>query len=399
VEFIRDEDGALYFMEMNTRLQVEHPVTELVTGQDLVEWQLRVAAGEPLPLSQSQLVLTGHAIEARLYAEDPDRDFLPATGHLTHLRFPTDSAHIRVDSGVRAGDAITVYYDPMIAKLIVWGQDRDDAVRRLQNALEDTQIAGVRTNIDLLSSIVAHPEFHAGNVDTGFIDRHRNALLAPARKLDDTVLALAALHMLLARERRAERVAADSPEPGSPWHRVDGWRLNAGHAETLQFASRGGEHTIRVTRDATGYRLDVNGNPVAASARIDEGGDLVARLDGRTVRATVAAHGAQFTVLLQGMAHEFTSIDPLAGESGTRGHAGSLSSPMPGRIVDIRVKAGDVVARGDTLVIIEAMKMEHAVTAPAAGRVGALHFRAGDRVNEGVELLVLESGAGSSVDS
>jgi 3-methylcrotonyl-CoA carboxylase alpha subunit len=393
VEFIRDANGAFYFMEMNTRLQVEHPVTELITGLDLVEWQLRVAAGEPLPLSQERIPRNGHAIEARLYAEDPDRDFLPSTGHLTHLRFPVDTAHIRIDSGVRAGDAITVHYDPMIAKLIVRGQDRDDAVRRLRAALAETQVAGVRTNIDLLLSIVDHADFRAARLDTGFIERHRDALLTPARALDTTVIALAALHVLLARERDAVRAAAASTEPGSPWHRVDGWRLNGTHTELLHLASRHGEHAVGCARRDGGWTLTIGAETLAASAHVDDSGDLVARLDGRTVRVTVAAHGTHITVLLMGAAHEFTCADRLAGAAEGEAHAGSLASPMPGRIVDVRVRAGDRVERGAALVVIEAMKMEHTIVAPAAGRIGAVHFQAGDMVDEGVELLVLQAAA------
>ena len=393
VEFLRDRDGHFYFMEMNTRLQVEHPVTELITGQDLVEWQLRVADGQPLPLTQQQLTLNGHAIEVRLYAEDPERDFLPATGHLTHLRFPNDSMHIRVDSGVRTGDSITVHYDPMIAKLIVWGPDRDDALRRMQSALAETQVAGVRTNIDLLASIIAHPDFREARLDTGFIERHRDALLTPVHALDTTVLALAALHVLLDRARCASAGALTSTEPGSPWHLVDGWRLNGQHTEILRLRSRGGEHAIGIMPRHDGYLLCIHDQNLSASARMDESGNLVARLDGRTVRATTVQHGNQVTVMLAGRSREFTLIDSLAGELDADAAAGGLTSPMPGRIVEVRVRAGDTVQRGDTLMIIEAMKMEHAVIAPAAGKVNVMHFKAGDMVNEGVELLVLVSTA------
>jgi len=393
VEFIRAHDGGFYFMEMNTRLQVEHPVTELITGQDLVEWQLRVAAGQPLPISQKQLQLNGHAIEVRLCAEDPERDFLPATGHLTHLRFPADSGHIRVDSGVRAGDNITVHYDPMIAKLIVWGRDRNDALRRMQAALAETQVAGVRTNIDLLASIIAHPEFRAARFDTGFIERHRDALLTPTRAMDSTVLALAALHVLLDRARRAADAARWSTEPGSPWHGVDGWRLAGARTEVLHLRSRGGDHAIGVTPQQDGYLLGMHDQILSASARLDDTGDLIAHLAGRIVRATTVGHGARITVMLAGSTHEFTLTNMLVREGDAGAATGGLVSPMPGRIVDVRVRAGDSVRRGDTLVIIEAMKMEHAVIAPVEGKVTALHFHAGDMVNEGVELLVLEGTA------
>jgi 3-methylcrotonyl-CoA carboxylase alpha subunit len=242
-------------MEMNTRLQVEHPVTEMITGQDLVEWQIRVASGEPLPLRQEDLKDVGNAIEVRLYAEDPERDFLPQTGRLTHLAFPPgDDA--RVDTGVRAGDAITVFYDPMIAKLIVWGRDRRSAVARLRGALARTRIAGLATNLRFLQAIAAHPAFAAAELDTGFIERHRADLLPPPAPLPPRTLALGALGLLLERANATRAKAAASADPHSPWNRTDGWRLGGPATERLQLRDGAEMRTLEVTYLRHGYRLD-----------------------------------------------------------------------------------------------------------------------------------------------
>ncbi len=241
VEFIVADGGdndRFYFMEMNTRLQVEHPVTEMITGQDLVEWQLRVAAGEPLPCRQDELAIRGHAIEVRIYAEDPARDFLPATGRLRHLATPAESAHVRLESGVRAGDEVGIHYDPMLAKLIVWDEDRTSALRRLRSALEDCQVEGVTTNLELLGAIAAHPAFAAGELDTGFIERHRAELFSPPGPAPDPVLAIGALSELLRVQAEAAAQAARSLDPHSPWHQASGWRLNDDNFHTLELGRR-----------------------------------------------------------------------------------------------------------------------------------------------------------------
>ena len=259
VEFIADvshglKADAFYFMEMNTRLQVEHPVTEMITGQDLVEWQLRVAGGEPLPLAQHALAIHGHAIEARVYAEDPARGFLPATGTLRRLRPPAESAHVRIDSGIREGDAVTPYYDPMVAKLIVWDHDRAAALRRLVGALTSYQIAGLTTNIAFLADVARHPAFVAADLDTGFIERHAADLLPGPQPISDRVLALACLGVLLHRKAEAGAAAARSPDPWSPWHAVDGWRLNDEGRSDLRLAAGDQEYAVAVRYSGTGWR-------------------------------------------------------------------------------------------------------------------------------------------------
>jgi 3-methylcrotonyl-CoA carboxylase alpha subunit len=399
VEFIVAEDGTFYFMEMNTRLQVEHPVTELTTGFDLVEWQLRVAAGERLPRSQAEIAALGHAIEARLYAEDPSRDFLPATGRLRRLVLPAETLSVRVDSGVAEGDEIGVHYDPMIAKIIARGYDRASALRRLGRALAETRVAGVVTNLDLLGAIVRHPAFAEGGVDTGFIERHKAELIPAATAPPDETLAMAALAVLLERRETAAVTAAAGPDPHSPWHEVGGWRLNGDAQYGLRFHSLddGSERGVTVHFRGRGFRLDLSGGSMTAEVDRGEGGAIRAFLDGRRTVADATKSGDRLTVFLRGRSWRFSLIDPLAAAAQAEAGAGRMVAPMPGRIVAVHVKAGDRVRRGQPLVALEAMKMEHGVAAPADGIVEAVHFTLGDLVDEGAELLSLtaEEGSGS----
>jgi len=387
VEMIADRDGAFYFMEMNTRLQVEHPVTEMITGQDLVEWQFRVAAGEPLPAKQGDLAVNGHAIEVRLYAEDPGRDFLPATGRLIHLVFPPDGAHTRVDTGVRQDDRVTIHYDPMIAKVVVWDRDRDAAVRRLRSALDSCEVAGVTTNLAFLSAVADHPAFARAEIDTGFIARHRDALVPAAEPASDRALALACLGLLLARNRRAVAGAVASGDPHSPWHRTDGWRLNDDNYTVVRFRDGSAEVAVTIFFRADGYRLDLpSGSVVARGA--DEGENrIVADLDGARCRATVIRHGDEVVVLADGRTHRLQIHDPAAEAESQEVAAGGMTAPMPGKIVALMATPGSHVKKGKTLLVMEAMKMEHAILAPADGTVERFRFEPGDQVEEGAELI------------
>ncbi|MGB9082537.1 MAG: acetyl/propionyl/methylcrotonyl-CoA carboxylase subunit alpha [Desulfuromonadaceae bacterium] len=389
VEFLLDEDGSFYFMEMNTRLQVEHPVTEMITGQDLVEWQLEVAAGSPLPRGQKELVIGGHAIEARIYAEDPGRDFLPSIGRLAHLRVPSENAHVRVDTGVREGDEVSIYYDPMIAKLIVWDTDRAGALRRLRKALADYQVVGVTTNIGFLGSVAAHPAFAAGDLDTGFIERHRGDLFPEAQPASDRTLALASLDVLLRRSEEAKRTACASFEPHSPWHLTSGWRLNFDNHHELHFAD--GEETVavKVHYRMGGYLLDLPGGELLVRGEIDAGGDLLADLGGARVKATVVRHGSTLTIMEQGRSHILSVHDPYAQSGDAEVDAGRLTAPMPGKVVAVMVVPGEKVEKGRPLMILEAMKMEHTISAPREGFVSRLNFTVGSLVNDGAELLAL----------
>ena len=385
VEFI-DEADAFYFIEMNTRLQVEHPVTEAVTGFDLVEWQLRVAAGERLPVCQEDAFAHGHAIEARLYAEDPQRGFLPQTGTLHKLRFPRTET-VRVDSGVRQGDAVTSFYDPMIGKIIAWGEDRTTALARLRCALTKTAVLGVTTNLGFLAQILAHPEFAAAGVDTGFIERHLADLIPPRRPAPDAALAAAALSRLLARGASAEAAAARFGDAFSPWARVDGWRLNGQGYQEVRFRDGARERTVIARARTEGWELEIDGRRIAAAAESGPGDRLAVMLDGVRRHITVLDHGPETAVFLDGESWRVIEADALAARSGEDPAAGRLIAPMPGRITQRMAEPGSNVRRGQPLMIIEAMKMEHTVVAPTDGVVEAVRFDVGDQVEEGAELV------------
>src|SRR5438128_2437357 len=395
VEFIVTQDGTFYFMEMNTRLQVEHPVTEMITGLDLVEWQLRIAAGERLPLAQQDVSMRGHSIEARIYAEDPERDFLPSIGTVAYLRTPRTSAAVRIDTGVREGDAISRFYDPMIAKLIVWGDDRPSALRRLESALADYRVVGVATNVAFLQRVVAHEAFAGARLDTGLIDRYRAALFPSPSPPSQRVLALAALgEFLRLREEAAARARA-SADPWSPWHRLDTWWPNSSeHALALRFEAGGGEHAVCVRTRGDGVCLTVGEREIGASvARARDG--LRVQLEGTETAAEVVARGEDRYVFCAGESYRLRLVDPLAHSREEEPHAGHLMAPMSGSVVAVLVKPGETVAKGAALLIREAMKREHTITAPAAGTVNGVNYRAGDQVAEGADLIDLDAHSGA----
>lgn len=390
VEFMY-EGGQFYFIEMNTRLQVEHPVTEMITGQDLVEWQLRVASGEPLPLSQERLTRRGHAFEARVYAEDPQRDFLPAIGRLTHLEAPAEGAHVRVDTGVRSGDEISVYYDPMIAKLIVWDEDRPSALRRLRLALAEYEIAGLTTNIGFLAAIAGHPSFAAEEIDTGFIDRHREQLIPPPARTPDQMLALAALAFLLRQSAEAHGSGRALTDPYSPWYEVNGWNLNADSHYDLQLRDASELHRLKLQFRASGYEVVLDGRIVKATHVSLHDNVLTATLDGVRYRATAVFQQGELTLFSQGSTWKVQLDDPLARAEEQVGGSGRITAPMPGAVVAVLVEEGQAVERNQPLMVIEAMKMEHTLRAPSAGRVLKLRVARGDQVTEGAELVTVDS--------
>jgi 3-methylcrotonyl-CoA carboxylase alpha subunit len=377
VEFIA-EGERFYFMEMNTRLQVEHPVTEQITGQDLVEWQIRVARGEKLPLGQDQIKAAGHAVEVRLYAEDPERDFLPQIGKLTHLRWPEG---VRIDSGVRRGDTVSMHYDPMLAKIIAYGADRAEAIGRLHRALSEAEVTGVATNRKFLQSIIGHPAFAKGEVDTGFIPRHAADLKAKGGN-ESVLTALAALAVL----RKAEeenRQAVDAGDPWSPWGRSPGWRLNRDAYVDVSL----NEIKVRAHYRGDGFVLDLPEGGVSVSG--DRG---AARIDDRSLSFHAVFGANQVTIFALGDEATFALPDPLA-MGGGEGEAGKLVSPMPGAVTKLFVGLGQPVEKGAPLIVIEAMKMEHTIIAPKKGKVAKLPFGVGDLVPEGAELLILEDEA------
>ena len=398
VEFIVDKTGLFHFMEMNTRLQVEHPVTEMITGLDLVEWQLRVAAGEPLPLAQDALDIYGHAIEARIYAEDPERGFLPSIGRIAYLAAPSVSEFVRIDTGVRAGDEITQFYDPMIAKLVVWGEDRASALRRLHGSLANYQIAGVTTNISFLQRVVAHPDFANGRLDTGLIGRHQAELLAPPAAPSLQILAVAAIGEFLQLVDDAAQHARASEDRFSPWDAIDPWWLNStGHAIALAYSALGTTYDVSLQPKGDDILVSVAGVAgapdtmlTASASKISDG--LAIILDGVRHAATVVPLRDQRYVFTAGQLHRLTLADPLAHAAVDEHRGGHLTAPMSGTIVALLVRAGDAVAKGAPLIIVEAMKMEHTIAAPAAGTVRAVHYRQGDQVSEGVALIDVDVG-------
>jgi 3-methylcrotonyl-CoA carboxylase alpha subunit len=392
VEFIAEpsEEGDLrfYFMEMNTRLQVEHPVTEAITGLDLVEWQLRVAAGEPLPLAQAQIVLRGHAIEARICAENPDANFMPATGRLQVARWP---AHVafersdtlpRLDCGFVEGDAIGPDYDSMIAKLIVWGETRAQALARLDAALAQTQLMGIANNVAFLRRVVGSRAFASADLDTALIEREHAALFEAPGLAQEVAAAAVAAHVLA-----AERGLEDA----DPWSRRDGWRLFGGARRRLSLDVQGQAITVVIERQHDGATLLQIGPqrwPFAARPLGDGQHDL--RLGDTRLNATVHARGEHYAVFTrQGSAlvHEF---DPLAHAGDPPAEAGRLTAPMPGKVVSFLARPGERVQRGQVLAVMEAMKMEHTIAAPRDGVVAELLYAVGDPVAEGGELLRLE---------
>ncbi len=385
VEFIAEQDGRFYFMEMNTRLQVEHPVTEMITGLDLVEWQLRVAAGEPLP--QKEPAVRGHAIEARIYAEDPGRDFLPAMGKIVHLNFPRDSSTIRIDTGIEAGAEITPWYDPMIAKLVAHGSTRASALRRLQQALAEVEIAGVTTNVAFLRRLAASRAFGAAELDTGLIERNRKELLEE-KPVSMELLAAAAFAELAEEERTARKRAAASGDPYSPWHKVDGWRLNEDSHHDFGFVNEAKTHPVRLLFLETGLRVVVNGRTRDLSGERLPDGRLLVRLDGWSFKARAVRDGDDWHVFCEGDYRRLSLKQELAG-TGDDATSGSLAAPMPGKVVKVMTEAGAKVTRGQALLILEAMKMEHTITAPADGVVKEIHYGAGEQVLEGAELISL----------
>ncbi|MCP5297172.1 MAG: acetyl/propionyl/methylcrotonyl-CoA carboxylase subunit alpha [Zoogloeaceae bacterium] len=390
VEFIAEQDGQFFFMEMNTRLQVEHPVTEMITGLDLVEWQLRVASGEPLPLAQEQIALRGHAIEARIYAEDPDKGFLPSTGRLIHLAPPAESLNVRIDTGVEQGDEITPHYDPMIAKLIVWDVDRDRALARMLQSLAQYRVVGVASNVDFLSRLVACPAFANADLDTGLIERERAFLFPEDVTAPAEVFLVAALAELLREENAARAAAAGDRDPHSPWHLRDGWRLNASFRRPLLFRFGEVEKTVAVGYARGEYELTLDGIATTARGERTGNGTLRIELGGMRLPATVIASGEKRHVFLHGRAWQLVCVDPLYHAGEGIGEGGGLAAPMPGKVISLIARPGSEVDKGAPLLILEAMKMEHTIAAPAKGTLKAFRFDVGDSVDEGAELVDFE---------
>jgi 3-methylcrotonyl-CoA carboxylase alpha subunit len=378
VEFIADGAGGLkasgfWFMEMNTRLQVEHPVTEAVTGLDLVEWQFRIAGGEKLPLTQAEVPLSGHAVEARLYAEDPERGFLPSTGTLFALQFPA-SEGLRIDTGVEAGSEVTPFYDPMIAKLIARGKSRDEAFDRLANALDRTIVVGPRSNAGFLAALCRAPAFRRGDFDTGFIDRHLAELGAVAAGLDRAAVALATEKLI---DREGARIAASlaraADEPASPWDASDGFQLSGTRRLALPILAEGESLVADIVYGRNGAAVSVAGTAPAREA------------------TAVVAAGAAVYVLRHGRQTRVSLRDLALDEAGDQEHGGLVRAPMHGKVLAVLVAEGAHVARGQRLAIIEAMKMEHTLQAPIDGTVTEIAVAPDAQVAEGAKVMTIKA--------
>ncbi len=409
VEFIANQDGSFYFMEMNTRLQVEHPVTEMITGLDLVEWQLRVAYGEALPKKQDELTIRGHALEARIYAENPEKGFLPSIGTLRHLHVPAAvefglanlpssrasvlkeegedgvaDGYVRIDSGVREGDAISPFYDPMIAKLIVWGKDREQALGHMAQALSEYRIVGLATNVAFLKRLVESRPFSQADLDTGLIERHHNALFPAAQAVSVPVLALAAASLLTSEQSAG--VAANDP-----WANTSGWRMNGTLLRQLDFADEAGAYSLAIGYRESGWSI-AQGTSMSAMTLVERSGQhLVIKVDSTAVRGTVVRAGDVFHVFTGGAHFVLNYNDPLAHAGAAEAEGGRLTAPMPGKIVAVLVDKGKSVEKGAPLLIMEAMKMEHTISAPANGTVEDLLYAVGDQVTEGAQLLAFKA--------
>jgi len=385
VEFLLDADGRFYFMEMNTRLQVEHPVSEMITGQDLVEWQLRVAAGERLPLQQEQITLRGHALEARIYAENPERDFMPSAGRIGYLQLPRLNAGVRVDTGVRCGDTIGINYDPMIAKLIVHGADRATAVARLAQALQQYQILGLNTNLGFLNRLVAMPEFIAADFDTGFIATHHERLFARDDERFNRALLLAAAAMLPALDSRAPSAAGNSP-----WDGRSQWRMNLQARQCVRLEHEGLKYEVVIERRHNGWNFACNDNDYLLDGNWIDQHCMRLEVNGEVVEFPVFREPDSIGLIHQGQTFIFELANVNHDADSGAADADHPCAPMSGAVVALPVAVGDTVEPGTTLVVIEAMKMEHAIVAQLDASVSEILVAVGDQVEEGDTLVLLE---------
>ncbi|MFD3349025.1 acetyl/propionyl/methylcrotonyl-CoA carboxylase subunit alpha [Alteromonas macleodii] len=393
VEFLLDEDDSFYFMEMNTRLQVEHPVTEMITREDLVHWQLTIAEGKPLPKQQNELTLTGHAFEARIYAEDPNNEFLPSTGTLRLLRTPKENDVVRVDTGVVEGDEVSVFYDPMIAKLVVWGENREIALKRLISALGDYYIDGVSTNIDFLKRVATHPAFVAAELTTTFVEKHHDSLFSATSEdaaSDDTQVNIPVMALLSLLNRKVSR----SDKTPSVWSTVGAWRANANHTEILTLLCNqeevhvGVKHQRHGTEDA--WELSVGDNSYNVKGKLVDNA-LHATINGYKSTFTYSDNDGVFTLFNKDTHAKFSLISASLGDDNDDNGDANFSAPMNGTIVAHLVEKGVLVKKGEPILVMEAMKMEHSIIAPHDGAVEEFFFNPGELVDGGATLLAFST--------
>jgi 3-methylcrotonyl-CoA carboxylase alpha subunit len=381
VEFLLDHDGGFYFMEMNTRLQVEHPVTEMITGEDLVEWQILVASGQDLPKRQDQITMTGHAIEARLYAEDPAQDFIPSVGRINYLRLPDAGDGVRIDSGIREGDDVTPYYDPMIAKIIAHAPNREDALKKLQSTVSEIRVAGPAVNTNFLFKSLTHPEFVQGGVNTGFLDHQGEALTASEPDVAGFQMALGAISV----SRHRALSAKTGADAFSPWRTARGWRTNQPPCETISLKDGHTRYDLIISGD----QITFLGKTVHFEAHYGNDGDVAAVIGGMERIGAVFIHGHDVTVFSRGETTRLQLFDIL---EDAESHAGDFGdeiplAPMPGVVVAVLVEPGATVTKGEALMVIEAMKVEHTIRAAIDGTIDTVYYQPGDTVDDRAQLI------------
>ena len=388
IEFIVGEDRSFFFMEMNTRLQVEHPVTEMVTGQDLVEWQIRVAAGEPLPLKQEDITSTGHSFETRVYAENPNNLFLPSTGKLHRLRFPEANKDCRVETGVEQGDTISVFYDPMIAKLVVWGEDREIAREKLLNALGESGIIGVENNIAFLETLATHPDFIDNKIDTQYIDAKLDEILDSSRvKLPDNVLLAASARLLIDQQKTVSDMAKAACDSNSPWFDTTGWRPNGQSERSLFFKYEDSDNIEVVVTERENHFIFHLASDLEVIAEEASNSVLRLQINNSWERFIILRHDDTVLVAWKNRWYLLNEINPFETDISDTAGASSITAPMPGKLLKVLVKSGDEVTENQPLAIVEAMKMEHTLTAPFDGVIDQVYYATGDFVEADATLI------------
>ncbi len=394
VEFLYDEDGSFYFMEMNTRLQVEHPITEKITGLDLVEWQIIVANNQKLPLKQKQLSINGHAFEARIYAEDPNNDFLPVTGKIDYLGLPKLNNNVRVDSGIVTGDSVSIFYDPMIAKLIVWDKDRNSALARLRGALSEFHVAGLTTNIEFLHELASHDSFMNADLDTHFLNKHGEELCNLTNDVNDSIIISVALTVML--EQNSNLVTDDL---SSPWLDPTGWRLNEDNHHIIEIMHNEQLITVIAHFREQGFMFEMSGKDYLVKGNFvsknslqsssDNQNDLSLDIDGQKSRVIISKKDNDIVIFKNSMSWSFHIKDNKQSVI-EQEESSNLTAPMPGTVIEVMVEVGQEIEKNQPIVIIEAMKMEHTIKAHKPLVITDVLYAVGDLVEDGAELVSFE---------
>nr|KAF6379328.1 methylcrotonoyl-CoA carboxylase 1 [Myotis myotis] len=390
-----DSKHDFYFMEMNTRLQVEHPVTEMITGTDLVEWQIKVAAGEKIPLNQEEITLQGHAFEARIYAEDPQNNFMPGAGPLVHLATPPADLSTRIETGVRQGDEVSVHYDPMIAKLVVWAVDRQAALTKLRSSLRQYHIVGLHTNIDFLLRLAGHPEFKAGNVHTDFIPQHREELLPSRKATAKEFLCQAALGLILKEKAMSDVFQIQTQDQYSPFASSSGRRLNISYTRNMTLRDGENNVAIAVTYNQDGsYSMQIGDKTFQVLGDLHSEGDctyLKCSINGVSSKTKlIILENTIYLFSVEGTVQFDIPVPKYLSSVSSEGTQGGAIAPMTGTIEKVFVKAGDKVKAGDSLMVMIAMKMEHTIKAPEDGTIKRVLYKEGAQANRHAPLVEFE---------